>query len=71
MSPIHFNPANSTAVEPTDRPAKGEFSLLHGDKDRRLDRLLRRRQRENPDADQFTHGDQPLEETPDSTDPPL
>ena len=69
MSPIHFNPANSTAVEPTDRPAKAELPLSL-EKDRRSDRLLRRRRRqENPDADQFTHGDHPPEETAEPTEP--
>lgn len=68
MGPTHFNPTSYPPVEPTDRPAKGELSLS-GDKDRRIDRLLRRRRRqENPDADQFTHGEQETEETA-GTDP--
>jgi hypothetical protein len=53
MSPIHFNPAIYPPVEPADRSAKGELSLT-GDKDRRIERVLRRRRQENPDADQFT-----------------
>jgi hypothetical protein len=51
-------------VEKTDRPAKGDLAL-QGDKDRRIERLLRRRQRQeeqDPDADQFTHRESEEEE---------
>jgi len=63
MGPTQFNPTSYPPVEPADRPAKGELSLT-GDKDRRIERLLRRRQRqENPDADQFTPRQEETEET--------
>jgi hypothetical protein len=57
MGPLSFNPTIWPPVEKTDRLAKGDIAL-QGDKDRRLERLLRRRQRQeeqNPDEDQFTH----------------
>jgi len=63
MAPTHFNPISYPPIPPADRPAKGELSLT-GDKDRRVERLLRRRQRqENPDGDQFTPGGDETEET--------
>ena len=57
MGPINFNPTIWPPIEPTDRPARGDIAL-DGDKDRRLERHLRRRQHhqqeQDPDADEFT-----------------
>ena len=61
MGPTHFNQTSYPPVEPADRPAKGDLSLA-SDKDRLIERLQRRRRQENPDADQFTPGEQQTEE---------
>jgi hypothetical protein len=64
MGPLNFNPTIWPPVEKPDRAAKGDIAL-QGDKDRRIDRLMRRRQRqeeENPDADEFTHREPEEEE---------
>jgi hypothetical protein len=63
MGPFGLNPTIWPPVEPADRPAKGDLALS-GDKDRRVERHLRRRHHrdENPDADEFT----PHQEEPES-----
>ena len=56
MGPINLNPTIWPPVEPADRPAKGDLTL-RGDRDRRMERHMRRRQRQEeqyPDADEFT-----------------
>lgn len=66
MGPLNFNPTIWPPVEPTDRSAKGDLALS-GDKDRRIERLARRRQRQeqNPDADEFQHREpEPEDEGP-------
>lgn len=67
MGPLNFDPTIWPPVEPADRPARGDLELS-GEKDRRIERLARRRQRQedrNPDADEFRHREsEPEEEGP-------
>jgi len=61
MGPINFKPTIWPPVEPTDRAARGDIAL-EGDKDRRVERHLRRRQqKKNPDADEFVHQEEESE----------
>jgi len=59
MGPLTFKADISPPVNAADRGARGDIAL-GGDRDRRLERHLRRRHREhaNPDADQFIHAEQ-------------